>query len=315
MSLTYEWRMDYNYYRENLISGCFYMNWKRVLALSFSFLVVFSLTSCKIKRDDSADESTTVAESNINENITQNALNPETIIYNTTEYFVQNSSQQQVTETTIGTTQAEIITTEPFDDPANWSIERIVEEYKKAATISNGNAKSTMQITLNDISVNNGEYDKAMSLVKPIIAKFIESSSTENTGITGGFQNLVPQDVSSAKAYKSGDDTVIEMVMVEQTSGPKEDANSGSVGHAITAVGDISVVIKDLADMGLPLELSEEDTKIYYTNPSVRVVINDKGEIVSGTWSYTVEISMNNFKAFGQNVDRASITMDNTITV
>ena len=291
------------------------MNWKRVLALSFSLLVIFSLTSCKIKKDVSVtDESTTILESNINENITQNALNPETTIYNTTESFVQDS-QQQVPETTIPSTQTENITTAPFDDPANWSIERIVEEYKKAATKSNGNAKSTMQITLKDISVNNGEYDKAMSLVKPIIAKFIESSSTENTGITGGFQNLVAQDVSSAKAYKSGNDTVIEMVMVEQTSGPKEDANSGSVGHAITAVGDISVVIKDLADMGLPLELSEEDTKIYYTNPSVRVVINDKGEIVSGTWSYTVEISMNNFKAFGQNVDRASITMDNTITV
>lgn len=291
------------------------MNWKRALALSFSFLVFFSLTSCKIKKDDSADESTTVAESNINENITQNALNPETTMYNTTEYYVQDSSQYQAPETTIASTQTAIITTVPFDDPANWSVERIVEEYKKAATKSNENATSTMKITLKDISVNNGEYDKAMSLVKPIIAKFIESSSTENTGITGGFQNLVPQDVSSAKAYKSGDDTVIEMVMVEQTSGPKEDANSGSVGHAITAVGDISVVIKDLADMGLPLELSEEDTKIYYTNPSVRVVINDKGEIVSGTWSYTVEISMNNFKAFGQNVNRASITMDNTITV
>ena len=287
-----------------------------MLALSFSLLVIFSLTSCKIKKDVSVtDESTTILESNINENITHNALSPETTIYNTTEYYVHESSQYQAPETTIPSTQTENITTAPFDDPANWSIERIVEEYKKAATKSNGNAKSTMQITLKDISVNNGEYDKAMSLVKPIIAKFIESSSTENTGITGGFQNLVAQDVSSAKAYKSGNDTVIEMVMVEQTSGPKEDANSGSVGHAITAVGDISVVIKDLADMGLPLELSEEDTKIYYTNPSVRVVINDKGEIVSGTWSYTVEISMNNFKAFGQNVDRASITMDNTITV
>ena len=292
------------------------MNWKRVLALSFSLLVIFSLTSCKIKKDVSVtDESTTILESNINENITHNALSPETTIYKTTEYYVHESSQYQAPEITIPSTQTENITTAPFDDPANWSIERIVEEYKKAATKSNGNAKSTMQITLKDISVNNGEYDKAMSLVKPIIAKFIESSSTENTGITGGFQNLVAQDVSSAKAYKSGNDTVIEMVMVEQTSGPKEDANSGSVGHAITAVGDISVVIKDLADMGLPLELSEEDTKIYYTNPSVRVVINDKGEIVSGTWSYTVEISMNNFKAFGQNVDRASITMDNTITV
>jgi hypothetical protein len=67
--------------------------------------------------------------------------------------------------------------------------------------------------------------------------------------------------------------------------------------------------------MGLPLELSEKDTKIYYTNPFVKVVINDKGEIISGTWSYTVKICMNNMKAFGQTVEKASITMDNTITV
>jgi hypothetical protein len=67
--------------------------------------------------------------------------------------------------------------------------------------------------------------------------------------------------------------------------------------------------------MGLPLEISEEDTKIYYTNPVVKVVVNSNGEIVSGTWSYTVEISMNNFKAFGQNVAKASIVMENTITL
>lgn len=165
------------------------------------------------------------------------------------------------------------------------------------------------------ISINNGEYDNAISMVKPIIAKFIESNSTQFDGITGGFKNLVSKDVKSAKAYETNDGTVIEMTMVEQTAGAKEDALSGSVGHAITTVGDISEVTGDLSAMGLPLELSEKDTKIYYTNPVVKVVIGADGKITSGTWSYTVEICMNNMKAFGKTVDKASITMENTITL
>ena len=152
-------------------------------------------------------------------------------------------------------------------------------------------------------------------MVKPIIAKFIESNSTQFDGITGGFENLVSKDVKSAKAYETNDGTVIEMTMVEQTAGAKEDALSGSVGHAITTVGDISEVTGDLSAMGLPLELSEKDTKIYYTNPVVKVVIGADGKITSGTWSYTVEICMNNMKAFGKTVDKASITMENTITL
>ncbi len=290
------------------------MKKRRLLIVAVTLSVIFTLTACKLGKTDSVkQESATSFNNSVNQNVSQNVPDTEATIFNTVENDnreTSGSSSSVTTNNSNDTTSAD-----SYDDPANWSKEKIVEEYKKAATKSNPSATSTMKITLVDISVNNGEYDKAMSMVKPVIGKFIESNSTENAGITGGFQNLVPQDVSSAKAYKSGNDTVIELTMVEQTSGPKEDANSGSVGHAITAVGDISVVVNGLSDMGLPLELSDEDTKIYYTNPTVKVVVNENGEIVSGTWSYTVEISMNNFKAFGQNVEKASITMDNTITV
>ncbi len=293
------------------------MNCKRILALVFSLLLLSSLGACKLKIDfPDRQEQTTAFDDVITESAVETVYYTENIILNTTsEYYVEESSTLTTSETTSIPTQSELATTEAYDDPGSWSKERIVEEYKNAAIKSNPTAKSTTSITLKDISVNNGEHDKAISFVKPIIAKFIESNSTESDGITGGFRNLVPQDVSSAKAYKSGNDTVIEMIMVEQTSGPDEDALSGSVGHAITAVGDIGKVVKDLEERGLPLELSQEDTKIYYTNPIVKVVINDNGEIISGTWSYTVKISMNNFKAFGQNVEKAYIIMDNTITV
>lgn len=293
------------------------MNSKRVFAVLLSLIVVFTLTSCKASEESSVTlETTTNLNDIVNEVVTDNILITETPIIDTTIVNnIQNSSQITTTQST--TVNAEVITTETDDDPANWSKERIVEEYKNAAKNSSGATKSSQKIVMKEININGGENAKMMSFIKSIITKFLESSSTEINGITGGYENLVSDDVSTAKAYKSGDGTVIEMLMVEQVSGANEDANSGSVGHAITTVGDISTVVKDLNDRGLSLQLSEneEDTKIYYTNPVVNVVINDNGEIVKGTWSYTVEICMNNFKAFGKDVEKASIVMENTITV
>ncbi len=290
------------------------MKSKRIFSIALSVLLIFSLTACGTSVDNSSEQdSTTVYNGNVNETVSENVLNTEVVPLDTTsEYYTQNTPQPSSVETTGVSAE---VTTEIYDETADWSKERVVEEYKNAARKSNATVKSGQKIELKKISMNNGEYDKFFSFVMPIISKFLESNSTEKDGITGGFENLVPEDVSSFKAYKDGENTVIEMQMAEQISGPKEDALSGSVGHAITAVGDISLVIKDLADRGLPLELSEEDTKIYYTNPTVKVVINSNGEIVSGTWRYTVEIRMNNFKAFGQSIEKASVIMDNIITI
>lgn len=290
------------------------MNYKRAFSVVISLLLIFSLASCKADEASSVtQESTTAFDYNMNENASESVLNTDVVLSEVvSENVTQNAAQTSSAETTVATTEA---ITEGYDETADWSTERIIEEYKNAARKSNSTVKSSQKIELKKISLNNGEYDKFFSLVMPIISKFLESNSTEKYGVTGGFENLVPEDVSSAKAYKDGENTVIEMQMAEQVSGPKEDALSGSVGHAITAVGDISVVINDLADRGLPLELSEEDTEIHYTNADVKVVVNSNGEIVSGSWKYTVDIRMNNFKAFGKKLEKASVIMDNIITV
>ena len=217
----------------------------------------------------------------------------------------------------VTTNVVKVETTETYDEYSNWSKAKIVEEYKNAAIKSSASVKSQQKIIMKDLKINGGENEKMMSFIKSIITKFLESNSTEINGITGGYENLVVDDVSSASACKSGEGVAIEMTLCEQTSGTKEDENSGSVGHAISTIGDISDIVKDLNDRGLSLELSanEEDTKIYYTNPTINVVINDNGEIVSGTWKCTVTISMDNLKAFGKDVENVTIVMDNTITL
>ena len=290
------------------------MKSKRVLAAIISLLAAFSLLACKSSKQTSPVQVDSTVYNNVVNNVVTEAVENNGAVADTTALTTQEATQP-VQNDGASNQSTEQITEAVADDPSAWSAERVVEEYKNAARKSTAGVTSKQSIALKSISVNNGEYANVMDFVGGIMGKFLESNSTEKAGITGGFENMVAGDVSSAKAYKQGDDTVIELVMLEQTAGAREDANSGSVGHAITAVGDIAVVVDDLASRGLPLELSEEETKIYYTNPSVKVVINSNGEIVSGTWFYTVEIKMDNFKAFGQNVNTASIIMDNTITV
>lgn len=269
------------------------MSIKRTLALLLSVFTVFSLVACQGGDKFDVPETTTVSET---EEVTDIAVDtPE----------VTTALSVEIPETT------EAPTTDLSDDPVGWSVEQIVEAYKNAAKKSHSTAKSSKNVEINNISVNGSE----IKFVAPIMSKLIANNSEDEDGITGGFNNLTASDVASAKAYKSGNNVVIEMVMREQVSGAAEGELDGTVGHAIKTVGDISVVTNQLKDLGLPLDFPEENIKIYYTKPVVRVCINNNGEIVNGTWRYTVEIRLNDYKAFGKPVDTTSVIMDNTITV
>lgn len=282
------------------------MNIKRTLLTILSILVIFSLAACNADKEGNFPQESSRSKNNndtVFNNIPTSSASP-----------VFNPGTSDFTATEDVSTH-EITTVTTLDNPAYWSKEQIIDLYKNAAKKSNAVAKSEQSITLKSISVNNGEYEGLFEFITPIMAKLLANNSTEKDGITGGFSNLVVSDVSSAKAYKKGNNIAVEMIMNEQTSGARDDSLSGSVGHAITAVGDIYVVTKQLKDLGIPLEFSEKNIKIYYTNPVVKVLINENGEIIKGTWGYTVDINLNNYKAFGKPVNTTSVVMDNTITV
>ncbi len=287
------------------------MNNKRITALILCAFMIFSLTACRDK--DTADGPQESPTNSVSENASDSTADVDVSDVADSDTTVLSTD---VSDTSTST-EAESAAASPTlsNNPAEWSKAQIVDAYKNAAKKSNAAAKSAQTITLKSISVNNGQYKGLFEFITPIMSKLLANNSTEKDGITGGYRNLVEADISNAKAYKSGNNVAIEMTMREQVSGPCDDALSGSVGHAITAVGDISIVVKQLTDLGLPLELSEKDTKIYYTNPVVKVLINSNGEIISGTWRYTVEIRMDNYKAFGKEVQTTSVIMDNTVTV
>ena len=84
------------------------------------------------------------------------------------------------------------------------------------------------------------------------------------------------------------------MTMTEQTDGIHGDAYSGTVGHAITVVGDISVVEQELPQFDIGFE--ESDITLRYANPKLKVKINENGMIESGEWSYRVVVNLSNLR-------------------
>lgn len=275
------------------------MNIKRVSAMILSLLILLlSFSACKGDENSGTEMPETPADY-LFEEITQKPdLTPEA------ETAVEN--KENISESDVS---------EISDDPSQWSVAQIVEAYKNAAAKSETSVKTDQVINLNDVSINNGQYEGAINFVMPIMSKLLANNAKTKDGITGGYENLTEADVASAKAYKSGNYTAIELVMKEQTSGARSDAESGSVGHAVTAVGDIGKVVDQLVDLGLPIEISEKDTKIHYTKPVVKVLVDGNGKIVKGTWSYTVDIGLNNCKVGGKTVETTSVVLDNIITV
>lgn len=277
------------------------MIYKRVSLLVFTVLIIVSLTACR--NDGKTDNPQEALTSSISEELTNAVLNNLQITESASTVI-----NTELTKTTFAT---------PLSTEASTAVTNaeIVDLYKKAAQKSNPTVKSEQKITLSDISINNGQFGSGMKFVKSIISVFLNNNSKETNGITGGYANLNEADVREAKIYKAGSNTAIEMVMHEQTDGANSNSLGGSVGHAISTVGDIGVVTAQLNDLGLPIEISEKDTTIHYTKPSVKVLIDPNGKIIKGTWSYTVEIRLNNYKVGGTTVDNTSVIMDNLITV
>ncbi|MBR3780313.1 MAG: hypothetical protein IKK63_03825 [Clostridia bacterium] len=285
------------------------MNIKRTVSLLVTLLMAVSLVSCKndnpqnITPDASAEKTTQqIAEEIINNDILQSTVNSDTSTATVTSADTTDASDLSTTAVSV-------------KNPSEMSEAEIIEAYKNAAVKSAMGVMSQHSVEITKIIINGEELGSGFDFVKKIISKFISNNTEDSKGITGGYTKLTENDAASAKAYSAGNNTAIEMVMKNQTDGAKSDIHSGSVGHAIDVVGDISVVTNELTELGLPIEISSESTSIHYTNPVVKVLIDGNGKIVKGTWSYTVEIRLNNYKVFGTNVESSSIIMNNVITV
>lgn len=274
---------------------------KKIIYFLLSILIIISLTSCA-KNDIEKNSETT------NKTQTEHSFDQSAAI-STTEY--EQATISTNTEIT-NLTQSEMLTKK------QWTTAEIINTYKKAANATNDSAVLQQEISLTDISVNNGEgaVNSVLRMIKPIISSVVSGNSSEINGITGGYSQLVESDLKTAEAYDKDSKIIIKLTPKDQTDASLVGEHHGTVGHLISVVGDnISGVFDQMSNSGLPIEISKENISAIYVSPSVNVTINENGLIENGTWKYTVTITLSNFKVSGATVNNASVTMDNVLTL
>lgn len=259
---------------------------KKIISVLLSVTMLIFFASCQNNKEAETtyQQSTETATHTI---LTDTETSTESVSESVTETELSSvtSASQPNTETTvIGT------------DPSKWSDEEVVEFYKTAAAKSQSRIKSVKKMTLKELTVNDGDgaLGGFIDFCMPFFIDALEKNSTEFDGITGGYENLGVSDTTSVKAYKDGDYTVVEIKMKEQTDGAHGEEKSGTVGHAISVVGDLTVVQAEFPKLDIGFD--DADISLKYSNPKLKVKINKDGIIESGEWSYTVCINIENLR-------------------
>ncbi len=234
--------------------------------------------------------------------------------------FVQNNNQQNDVQNDNSQQNDNQQNTQQSADPTKWSVAEIVETYKHAAGRTHNSVTSYQDMKLRDGSLNApGIPGPLLSFAEGVMADALSNNSMNIKGITGGHQNLAVSDVQSARAYKSGNNIVIEMIMKEQVDKGNGQMYNGTVGHAISVVGDIDSVIGQFSGLGMDATIADEDCTLHYKNPRLKVAIDSNGKIINGTWSYYVNITLNNLtiKALGMTVpvQQATAIVDFVVTL
>lgn len=296
---------------------------RKLLSLILCLTIGVSLTACS-DNNNTVTTTETTTEVSVSEELTEK-IPSDTFDDNNqheeTTDKVSTTSEKEFTDVpssvadTTNLTVTAVSTTVSAKSLSELTFAEIADTYKKAAIKSASSVKSRQSISLSSVSINNGQYENVIEFIMPIMSKFLSNNSKETDGITGGYENITGTDIAQAKIYAIGKNKAIEMVMKEQTDGADSDSFGGTVGHAITTVGDINIVADQFNDLGLPIEISAENTVIRYTNPVVKVLIGPDGKIINGTWSYTVEITLNDYYVGKSPVETTTVVLDNVITV
>ncbi|MBQ2902955.1 MAG: hypothetical protein IJE48_01015 [Clostridia bacterium] len=284
---------------------------KKTIAVFMTLLMLFGFASCK--NESTADETTAAS-------YTQQTEAENVTVDNGKAGISADDVTELATETTASAeTTAENLPLEA--DPSKWTDEEIVAFYKAAAIRSKTKVKSTEYKNLREMVVNDGDgfLGTLVEMVTPILVSALEDSQVEFDGITGGYENLELSDTQSVRAYKSGKYTVVEMTMKDQIDGAHGERYSGTVGHAISVVGDLAEVEKALPM--LEIGFDEAVFRLHYKNAKLKVKINENGIIEKGTWSYEIYITAANLYVGGRRLPLSATvesgygTVDYVITV
>lgn len=178
------------------------------------------------------------------------------------------------------------------------NISRVVAYYKAAAANTKSiDAKQYMTLKRIDFVPKNTFEKTALSIFQGIASAALKANSIDVLTVPGDHKSIQASDITSANAVVDGKYTVVTLNVKGQTDDQYTKSNiTGPVGHTVGTVGNITAVFDALS--GITVDYSKGSILLKYENCKVVVKIdNTTGKIVSGTWGYVVDASIDNIYA------------------
>ena len=255
----------------------------RFAAAVLAAILLFSFSACKIKDGDS-DSSTE---------------EPSVTVDSGPRPSAQTGSS--------GTTKPEAINVHSGLNSTNTS--KVLRYYKAAAANTKSiDATQLMSIKRVDYTPRNSFQKGMLSLFTGIASAALAANSTPVNEVPGVPDEIKSSDLISANAVAYGNYTIVTLnVRIQQDDQNTKDAHRGPVGRTVGTVGNLDRVFDEMPS--IKVDTSKGSITLRYDDCKVVVKIdNVSGTIVSGTWSYTVDIDVDNIYASIAGSDSMLIT-------
>lgn len=274
----------------------------RFAAALLAAAMLFSFSACRTDDDgseSSTDEPSVTDAGNIHEESTDSA--ELTTAEPTTE------SRTATRSNVSGGTKTETVNVYKGLNSTNTS--RVLQYYKAAAANTRTiDATQYMSMKRVDYTPRNSFQKGMLTVFTGIASAALAANSKAVTTIPGKYKQIKASDLISANAVAYGNYTIVTLnVRMQQDDQNTKDAHQGPVGRTVGTVGNLDRVFDEMPS--IKVDTSKGSITLRYDDCKVVVKIdNASGMIVSGTWSYTVDIDVDNIYASIAGSDSMLIT-------
>ena len=276
----------------------------RFAAAVLAAILLFSFSACK-KDDSDSDSSTEEPSVTVDSGAVTESTKPEG--ESTTGEPTTVGSRPSAQTGSSGTTKPEAINVHSGLNSTNTS--KVLRYYKAAAANTKSiDATQLMSIKRVDYTPRNSFQKGMLSLFTGIASAALAANSTPVNEVPGVPDEIKSSDLISANAVAYGNYTIVTLnVRTQQDDQNTQDAHRGPVGRTVGTVGNLDRVFDEMPS--IKVDTSKGNITLRYDDCKVVVKIdNVSGTIVSGTWSYTVDIDVDNIYASIAGSDSMLIT-------
>lgn len=276
----------------------------RFAAAVLAAILLFSFSACK-KDDSDSDSSTEEPSVTVDSGTVTESTKPEG--ESTTGEPTTVGPRPSAQTGSSGTTKPEAINVYSGLNSTNTS--KVLRYYKAAAANTKSiDATQLMSIKRVDYTPRNSFQKGMLSLFTGIASAALAANSTPVNEVPGVPDEIKSSDLISANAVAYGNYTIVTLnVRIQQDDQNTKDAHRGPVGRTVGTVGNLDRVFDEMPS--IKVDTSKGSITLRYDDCKVVVKIdNVSGTIVSGTWSYTVDIDVDNIYASIAGSDSMLIT-------